>query len=130
MRTFAPREHISVTSRIALPSALNYARPTREKLFTSRAPLARDDLLATSVHLLSAAKPLVSACARSMLPVLAPSPSRAVPFLCRFLPAPLNGLSLTQCFLAGGRRRSRRRRRSRSRRRHTARRCARFTPTR
>ena len=62
----------------------------------------------------------------------------AVPFSCRSLPAPLNGLSLTQCFLAGGRRRSRcrSRRRSRSRRcrrsrrRHTACRRDRFTPSR
>ena len=92
MCTLAPRGQIPVTAGIASPSALNSARPARDKLFTSRAPPARDDLLAPSVHSLSAAAPLVSACARSTSPVLAPSPSRAVPFSRSFLPAPLNGL--------------------------------------
>ena len=121
MFTLAPLGQIPVTARIASPSALNSARPTRDKLFTSRAPPARDDLLTTSVHSLSAAPPLVSACARSTSPVHAPSPSRAVPYSRRFLPAPLNGLSLTQCFLAGGRRRRRRRCRRRPRRRRRVR---------
>ena len=61
MCTLAPRGQIPVTARIASPSALNSARPARGKLFTSRAPPVRDDLLATSVHSLSAAAPLVSA---------------------------------------------------------------------
>ena len=89
-RTLASREQIPETARIASPSALNSARPAHDKLFTSRAPPSRDDLLATSVHSLSAAcnaaAPLVSACARSTSPVLAPSPSRAVCFSRRFLP--------------------------------------------
>ena len=117
MCTLAPSGQIPVTARIASFSALNSARSGRDKLFTSRAPFARDDQFATSVHLLSAAAPLVSVCARSASPVLAPSPSRPVPFSRRFLPVPLNGLSLTQCLIAGGRRSGRRRIRPRSRRR-------------
>ena len=94
MHTLASRarERITVTARIASPSALNCTRHARDKLFTSRAPPARDDLLATSVHSLSAAcdavAPLVSACAHSTSLVLAPSPSRAVSLSRSPLPAP------------------------------------------
>ena len=56
-------ELVPGTARIASPSALNCARPARDSLFTSRAPPARDDVMATSVHSLTA--PLVCACARS-----------------------------------------------------------------
>ena len=80
MCTLVPRGQIPVTARIASPGALNSARPARYKFFTSRAPPARDDLLTTSVHSLSVAAPLVSACARSTSPVLAPSPSRGILF--------------------------------------------------
>ena len=94
MRTLASRarERITVTARIASPSALNCTRPARDKLFTSRAPPARDDLLATSVHSLSAAcdaaASLVIACAHATSLMLAPSPSRAVSVSRNFLPAP------------------------------------------
>ena len=53
-RTLASRAHeqSSVTARIAAPNALNCTRPACDKLFTSRAPPTRGELLPTS-HALS-----------------------------------------------------------------------------
>ena len=47
-RTLVPRVQIPVTARIAWPSALNCKRPVCDKLFTSRAPPTRGELLPTS----------------------------------------------------------------------------------
>ena len=54
-RTLASRAHeqITETARIASPSALNCTRPAGDKLFTSRAPPTRGELLPTSARTLT-----------------------------------------------------------------------------
>ena len=86
MCTRAHRGQIPVTARIASLSALNSARPARDKLFTLRAPPSRDDLLATSAQSLTptvlpawqhthshTAESVANACTR--LPSFVPAPS-------------------------------------------------------